>query len=168
MRRILVTGMSGTGKSSALDGLRMLGFRAVDTDEDDWTEWSEDEGGYVWREDRMAELLAADGGPRCTCLGTVSNRGRFYDRFDAVVLLSAPASVLLSRIESRTTNPYGKTAEQRELVLRDLAEAEPLLRRTCTHEIDATQPLADVITQLAELGCDSPAAIRDAHAAGLP
>jgi shikimate kinase len=84
----------------------------------------------------------------------VSNQRRFYDRFDAVVLLSAPAKVLLSRIEARTTNPYGKTAAQRELVLRELAEVEPLLRRTCTHEIDAPQPLADVVIQLAELGLD--------------
>jgi dephospho-CoA kinase len=33
MRRILVTGMSGTGKSSALAELGRLGFRVVDTDE---------------------------------------------------------------------------------------------------------------------------------------
>ena len=152
MRRILVTGMSGTGKSSALERLRLLGFRTVDTDEGDWTEWSEAEGGYVWREERIADLLARDDGPALYVSGTVSNQGRFYDRFDAVVLLSAPANVLLSRIEWRTTNPYGKTDAQRAVVLRDLAEAEPRLRRTCTHEIDATQPLPDVVAQLAELG----------------
>jgi dephospho-CoA kinase len=154
MRRILVTGMSGTGKSSALDRLRLLGYRMVDTDDGDWTEWSEAEGGYVWREERIAELLADDEGPSLYVSGTVSNQGRFYDRFDAVVLLSAPADVLLGRIETRTTNRYGKTAAQRELVLRHLAEVEPLLRRTCTHEIDATQPLAELVTQLAQLGHD--------------
>jgi shikimate kinase len=152
MRRILVTGMSGTGKSSVLEKLRLLGFQTVDTDERGWTEWSEADGGYVWREERIAELLADDEGPSLYVSGTVSNQGRFYDRFDAVVLMCAPADVLLSRIENRTTNPYGKTAAQRDLVLRHLAEIEPLLRRTCTHEIDATQPLAEVVTQLAELG----------------
>jgi shikimate kinase len=154
MRRILVTGMSGAGKSSALERLRLQGFRAVDTDEGDWTEWSEAEGGYVWREELMAELLAGHEGPSLYVSGTVSNQGRFYDRFDAVVLLSAPADVLLSRIETRTTNPFGKTAAQREIVLRNLADVEPLLRRTCTHEIDAAQPLEDVVIQLAELGRD--------------
>ena len=154
MRRILVTGMSGTGKSSALERLRQLGFRVVDTDEGDWTEWSAAEGGYVWREEPIAELLASDGGPSLYVSGTVSNQGRFYDRFDAVVLMSAPAEVVLSRIETRTTNPYGKTAAQREVVLRDVAEVEPRLRRTCTHEIDATRPLEDVVTELAKLGLD--------------
>lgn len=152
-----MTGMSGTGKSSALERLRLLGFRTLDTDEDGWTEWSEADGGYVWREELVAELLTDDEGPSLYVSGTVSNQGRFYDHFDAVVLLSAPADVLLSRIETRTTNPYGKTAAQRELILRDLAETEPLLRRTCTHEIDAAQPLADVVRQLAELGHEAAA-----------
>ncbi len=84
--------------------------------------------------------------------GTVSNQGRFYPRFDAVVLLSAPAEVLLRRIETRTTNSYGKSLEQRELILRLQAEVEPLLRRGATHEIDATMPLAKVVRELARLG----------------
>ena len=147
-----MTGMSGAGKSSALARLQRLGFRTVDTDEGDWTEWSDAEGGYVWREERVAALLAGDGARSLFVSGTVSNQGRFYDRFDAVVLLSAPASVLLGRLQTRTTNPYGKTRAEQELVLRHVAEVEPLLRRSCTHEIDAAQPLDDVVAQLAELG----------------
>lgn len=98
----------------------------------------------------IRKLLEGDDGPHLYVSGTVSNQGRFYERFDAVVLLSAPANVLLTRIETRSTNAYGKTAAQRELLLRDLADAEPRLRRTCTHEIDATQPVTDVVTQLTE------------------
>lgn len=149
--------MSGTGKSSALAELGRLGFQVVDTDAAGWTQWSDREGGYVWRQDRILELLACEGGPPLYVSGTVSNQGRFYDRFDAIVLLSAPAGVLLSRIESRTTNPYGKALEQRDLILRQLIEVEPLLRRTCTHEIDATQPLAKVVERLVALGSESAA-----------
>ncbi|HEV7175075.1 MAG TPA: AAA family ATPase [Solirubrobacteraceae bacterium] len=157
IRRVLITGMSGTGKSSALLALGRLGFQVVDTDEPGWTEWSGDAGGYVWRDDRITELLAREGGPSLYVSGTVSNQGRFYARFDAVVLLSAPAEVLLTRIENRTTNSYGKSPEQRELILRDLADAEPRLRRTCTHEIDATQPLTSIVDQLVKLGREPPA-----------
>lgn len=150
---MLVTGMSGTGKSSALAELGKAGFRVVDTDEPGWTEWSDREGGYVWREDRIAELLAeADGGRALYVSGAVSNQGRFYSRFDDIVLLSAPADVILARIERRTTNGFGKAPEERARILADLAEVEPLLRRTCTVEIDATQPLAVVVERLAELG----------------
>ena len=155
MARILVTGMSGTGKSSALSELRRLGFRAVDTDVGGVTEWSDAAGGYVWKEDRVAELLAVDSDPALFLAGTVSNQGGFYDRFDAIVLLSAPAEVLLERLEKRTINPYGKTVEDQAVILRDLAEVEPLLRATCTHELDATQPLADIVAALAQLGHDA-------------
>lgn len=152
MRRILVTGMSGTGKSAVLAELGKRGYEVVDTDEPGWTDWSDEEGGYVWREDRIAELLAREDGPTLYVSGTVSNQGRFYPRFDAVVLLSAPAEVLFQRIESRSTNPYGKTADERALIQSHLAEIEPLLRATCTHEIDAAQPLEKVVAQLIEIG----------------
>jgi dephospho-CoA kinase len=110
MRRVLVTGMSGTGKSSALTELSARGFHVVDTDEGAWTEWSEREGGYLWREPRMDELLSRALETILHVSGTVSNQGRFYPWFDAIVLLSAPADVILSRIENRTTNMYGQTA----------------------------------------------------------
>lgn len=154
MRRVLVTGMSGTGKSTALLELQRLGFEIVDTDKPGWTEWSEVDDGYVWREERMAELLARDRNATLFVSGTVSNQGRFYPRFDAVVLLSAPIDVLLARLERRTTNDYGKSREERELILTHVAEVEPLLRATCTHEIDARQPLEAVVAELAAIGSE--------------
>jgi hypothetical protein len=60
--------------------------------------------------------------------------------------------VLLRRIESRATNDYGKALEERGLILSQLSEVEPLLRATCTHEIDATQPIPDVVDQLVDIG----------------
>jgi hypothetical protein len=147
--------MSGTGKSSALAELRRHGFEVVDTDEGGWSEWSDQEDGYLWREDRIAELLARDRSVPLYVSGTVSNQGRFYPQFDAVVLLSAPANVLLERIETRTTNEYGKTAEERNLILSHLAEVQPLLRATCTHEIDAAQPIGDVVAELIAIGSES-------------
>ena len=152
MRKVLVTGMSGTGKSTALAELRTRGFEVVDTDEPGWTKWCAEDGGYVWREDDVAELLARAHDTTLYVSGTVSNQRRFYSQFDAVVLLSAPADVLLRRIESRLTNAYGKAADERDLVLRHLAEVEPLLRATCTHEIDATQPVEDVVAELVAIG----------------
>jgi shikimate kinase len=149
-----VTGMSGSGKSTVLAELSRRGFQVVEADGAPWSEWSEADGGYVWREELITELLSRDDGETLYVSGTVSNQGRFYPRFDAVVLLSAPVDVLLHRIDARTTNDYGKTAEERVRILSDLAEVEPLLRATCTHEIDATQPLADVVAQLIEIGRD--------------
>jgi hypothetical protein len=152
VRRVLVTGMSGTGKSTALMELARRGFDVVDTDESGWNEWRGDE--WVWREGRMSELLAADSAATLYVSGCVSNQGRFSDRFDAVVLLSAPAEVILDRIGKRTAKRYGKAPGERELILSHLASVEPRLRATCTHELDATRPLLEIVESLIAIGRD--------------
>jgi dephospho-CoA kinase len=152
VRKVLLTGMSGTGKSSALAELGRRGFEVVDTDGGGWTVWSDADDGYVWREDRIGELLERGREATLYVSGTVSNQGRFYPRFDAVVLLSAPAETLIDRLATRTTNDWGKSREERDVILRQLAEVEPLLRATCTHELDATQPLEVVVEQLVAIG----------------
>jgi dephospho-CoA kinase len=137
MARVLVTGMSGAGKSTLLDELARRGHPVVDTDYDGWTS-----ADGTWDEPRMAALLADH--DEVAVSGTVSNQGRFYDRFDHVVLLSAPLAVLLERVTSRADNPYGKTPEQRAEIERYLDEVEPLLRRGATVELDGRCPVEDL------------------------
>ena len=65
--------------------------------------------------------------------------------------------MLLERIESRTTNDYGKSPVERERILSDLAAVEPLLRATCTHELDANRPVEDVVDALVAIAAAGPA-----------
>ncbi len=159
-----MTGMSGTGKSSALAALGRRGYRVVDTDDPGWREYREDvessdevrRGEWLWVEERITALLDSDDGRSLFVQGCVRNQFRFYDRFDAVVLLSAHADVILDRIERRTTNSYGKTPRERAMILDDLATVEPLLRAGCTHELDAGRPLADVVADLIAIASRPP------------
>lgn len=152
MAVVLVTGMSGTGKSSALVELGRRGHRVVDTDYGGWIEYVPSSHGLreepLWREDRIEALLAEHNDGVLFLSGCVANQGRFYPRFDAVVLLSAPADVILGRVAGRETNDYGKTNEGREWIMHDLATVEPLLRAGATVEIDTRAPLADVVDAL--------------------
>jgi dephospho-CoA kinase len=149
MTRVLVTGMSGTGKSTVLGELRRRGHRVVDTDHGGWSEDVTSPDGssveQVWCEERMSALLAEDAAESLFISGCVSNQGEFYDRFDAVVLLSVPVDVLLERLASRVTNPFGKDAAERERILEDLHNVEPLLRATATAEINTVRSLHDVV-----------------------
>ena len=137
MARVLVTGMSGGGKSTLLAELRRRGHLTVDTDHDDWVL-----ADGTWDEQRMDQLLA--GHPDVVVCGTVDNQGRFYDRFEHVVLLSAPLPVLLERVRTRPDNPYGRAAEHRAEIARYLEEVEPLLRRGATLEVDGRRPVAEL------------------------
>jgi len=98
---VLVTGMSGTGKSTVLAELARRGHRVVDTDVGGWIDESGPEP--LWREERIAALLDEDSDGALFVAGCVANQGRFYPRFDAVVLLSAPADVILDRLATRLT-----------------------------------------------------------------
>jgi dephospho-CoA kinase len=140
---ILVTGMSGVGKSTVLTELARRGYAAVDTDDEGWIEVIE--GEPLWREPLIKELLDRPRESPLFIQGTVANQGRFYNHFDAIVLLTAPTDVVLQRIDRRTNNPFGKFAQERAEILADIAEVEPLLRQAATHEISTDCPLAEVV-----------------------
>ncbi len=152
MASVLVTGMSGTGKSTALAELGRRGFRVVDTDSPAWSEWMPATAEWLWREDRIAELLASEEDDVLYVSGCMSNQGKFYDRFAAVVLLSAPLDVILERVANRTSNSYGKAPGELDLIRFHLESVEPLLRATCTHELDVNRPLDDVVDGLIAIG----------------
>ncbi len=88
MTAVLVTGMSGVGKSTALAELARRGFETVDTDDGDWIEVVD--GERLWVEPRIVALLAGRRDGALFVQGTVANQGRFSGQFDAIVLLSAP------------------------------------------------------------------------------
>ena len=149
MKRILLTGMSGAGKSSVIRELAAMGFKAVDTD-DGWCELLPD-GRQAWREDAIRELLATEDADFLFVGGCEENQQVFHAQFDSIVLLSAPLATLVHRLETRTDNPYGKAPEERRRFLADVQAVEPLLRRVADHEIDTTAPLEDVVTTILRL-----------------
>jgi shikimate kinase len=142
--RVLVTGMSGAGKTTVLNELRRRGVHTVDTDYDGWT--SPD---GTWDATRMDALL--EGARDLVVSGTVENQGHFYDRFAYVVLLSAPLDVLLERVMTRTSNPYGRSAVHRVAMAQYVDTVEPLLRRGATVELDGTRPVDDLADTIESL-----------------
>lgn len=150
--RVLVTGMSGVGKSILLARLAERGHPTVDTDYDGWVL-----SDGTWDEPRMAGLLSDSA--TVVVAGTVENQGRFYDRFNHVVLLSAPIDVLIERVSTRATNPYGRSPHQQAEIRRYATEVEPLLRATADLELDGRRPvdeLADAVELLLDAAEGSP------------
>jgi dephospho-CoA kinase len=158
MTVVLVTGMSGTGKSAALAELARRGHRVVDTDYGGYSEQvpSSDAGEpeQLWQEDRIEALLDAHDEGVLFISGCVSNQAAFYPRFDAIVLLSAPVTVILERVASRDSNAFGKRDADRDRILRDLANIEPLLRARATAEIDTRAPLDEVADALESIASE--------------
>jgi dephospho-CoA kinase len=145
MKRVLVTGMSGVGKTSVLDVLRGRGYKTVDADYDGLSEFDET-GRWEWNEARVEVALATEDADILFFSGTSIKMRRFLPQFDHVVLLSAPAEVMAERLRTRTNNPYGQKNEEIEESLRYKETVEPILRTMATVEIDTRPPLEDVVT----------------------
>ncbi len=156
MKRILITGMSGAGKSTLICELAARGYKAIDTDTDEWSEWvtvagdpdqsgSREEPDWVWREERIQCLLSTDAADVLFISGCKSNQGKFYAQFDHIVLLSAPVRLLLERLATRTTNPYGKHPDELARILWHVQTVEPMLRRGASLEVDTSAPVEQVI-----------------------
>ena len=161
MKRVLLTGMSGTGKSTLIGELTARGYKAIDADSEEWSEWVNVAGAgpegltvgrdWVWREDRIQHLLATEDADVLFVSGCASNQPKFHAQFDHVVLLSAPTWVIMERLATRTNNPYGKHPDELTQVLRYVQTVEPLLRRSASLEVDTSAPVAQVIETILAL-----------------
>ncbi len=164
MKRILLTGMSGTGKSTVIDELAARGYKAVDADSDEYSEWVafagdtdpfgspvEVDRDWVWREDRIQDLLSTEDAGVLFLAGCAENMRKFLPQFDHIILLSAPADIIVELLRTRTNNPYGKRPGEIDRVLRLVEIVEPLLRRVAGHEIDTSASLEDVVATVLQL-----------------
>ncbi|HVF09046.1 MAG TPA: AAA family ATPase [Actinomycetota bacterium] len=107
MKRVLLTGMSGVGKSTVAERLCELGYKAVDTDYGGFSE-VDGRGRQRWNEDRIRDLPGTVDVDVLFVVGSDERQSLFYGEFDHIVLLSAPRDVVVERLASRTNNPSGR------------------------------------------------------------
>ena len=153
--------MSGTGKSTVIKELAARGYKAVDTDDDGLSELvsvPDDEPtgldpgqDWVWREDRIQTLLSTDDTEVLFLSGCSPHQGKFYPQFDHIVLLTAPSHLIVERLRTRTTNPYGKRPEEVARVLALLQTIEPALRSNAGSVVDTSVPLSQVVATVLRL-----------------
>ena len=146
MKRILITGMSGSGKSAVIAELVARGYRAHDLDTPEWSEWvaaspsdklTPVEGrDWVWRQDRVRRLLMDHQDRRLFIAGTSESMSTMFSLIDVIILLSAPLDVLMDRLASRSIGGYGHSPADRQKVIELVSTVEPLLRKVAHIEID--------------------------------
>ena len=155
MKRVLLTGMSGTGKSTLVQELAGRGYRAYDADDGGLSEVvdvSLDEitgigpgKDWVWVEDRVRDVLSSEDCDVLFLAGCSPNQHKFYSDFDCVILLTAPAAVIAQRLASRTNNRFGKAPDEVARTLQLKETVEPALRVVADLELDTSAPLEEVI-----------------------
>jgi adenylate kinase family enzyme len=150
MKRVLLTGMSGTGKSSIIDRLVAPGYSAVDLDGPRGST-SDETGDWIWREDRVRTLFDGESDDLLFVSGCATNQVvRFRADFDTIILLSAAREVIVARIATRTRNDYGKRPGELDEILYHVDSVEPRLRKVATHEVHGP-PLDSVVATIIDI-----------------
>lgn len=140
---MLITGVSGSGKSSLVQELRRRGFIAYDADDDGFTEPCRDGGAWAWRVEPIRDLLDGLHGRLVFFAGCSDEQAQFS--FDYKVLLTAPVDVIVQRLRTRTTNSYGKSLNEVDHILEEMEWLVPLLQKSADLTVETTRPLAEVV-----------------------
>lgn len=161
MKRVLITGMSGTGKSAVIRELAARGHDAYDLDTPEWSQWIDVDPAdpltpvkgkdWVWREDRVRALLSRPTDRPLFVSGCAENMTRLYPLIDVVILLSVPVGTLMERLAARSPGDYGHAAEARRKVTELISTVEPSLRKSADHEIDTRNPVGATVDEILRL-----------------
>ena len=164
MSAVLITGMSGAGKSTIAEVLARRGLAVIDADEDPLLARSVDCDGNVvedvsvpdfawlarhswgWNPARLDELIRAAGPVTLYVCGGAENQLELADRFTQMFLLEMDEPTMLARLDAPSRdNEWGRIGDTREYLRRRLPEVQGHLRASGVIPIDARQPLDQVV-----------------------
>ena len=167
MARYLITGRSGTGKSTINIELVKRGLTSFDGDAivPKMARWIDRQSGlpvkvdytqtidpqyFSWNWDKaIFNELLNDNSELFLC-GSADNQHLFYARFDKVFALALEPVLQHQRITSRTAHNYGKQPGMLELIVKEQKRFMQQAVEYGATVIDASQPPEMIVNQILE------------------
>lgn len=161
MKNILITGMSGTGKSAAIRELAARGYEACDLDTPEWSHWVDaapddmltpgNGKDWVWQVEKVRALLSEPHEDMLFISGCAENMRELFPLIDTVILLSVPTDTIMQRVSARTHGGYGHIEDEQRKIAELVEMIEPLLRESADHEIDSSGPVEATVDRILQL-----------------
>lgn len=167
MKKIYITGISGTGKSTIAEELNKKGIYSIDIDSSKYglcswknketkeavyfehgmsKDWMEAHGWYCDIE-KLMKLLDTPN-DITVAVGITMNQNEYLSMFDKVFLLQCSEKTFLDRLDARTSNNFGKHPIEKEHVLSFYRDFEKDLIDRGAIPINAEEPLDVVINNI--------------------
>jgi adenylate kinase family enzyme len=167
MNKYLITGVSGTGKTTIAKELQVRGYSAYDMDSvpglGAWIErttgkprakdfssaadWV-DRYDWLWNKTRLQNLLKTGTQPIFLC-GSSVNQENFYNLFTKIVLLKIDDKTLTTRLlHGNRDHEFGRRPGEIEVILAWYKDFQIRTKAYGASVIDATKPLNKVIDKI--------------------
>lgn len=161
MKKIYITGVSGTGKTTLVTEFNKRGIFAIDIDSTDglcnWRnkitkektglgvgkEWL-DAHEWFCDEDKLKDLVDNSNQEIVIVCGMPMNQDDFLDFFDKIFVLQCNEETFLNRINTRTDNDFGKEEAEREFMLGLYQDFEQDLINSGAISINTERPIETV------------------------
>lgn len=170
-KKIYITGVSGTGKSTLGLELKSRGCSVTDIDDEDFCGWYDKDGnrftgdtrsGDSWLEDhfwqcdipRLEKAIEQSINDDVFIVGISSNLDNYP--FDKIFLLAIEPKVLVKRLTERTTNDFGKESFEQEFVLENKDEYENKMLVKGAVVLDATKSTIDLSAEVLKQFASNP------------
>jgi dephospho-CoA kinase len=163
MKKVYITGISGTGKSTISKILNSKGIYSISIDET--------EGLCLWKNKKTGERPKYDAqlnkefiethewvcdiekltklfnvnNEVVVVVGIASNQNDFLDLFDKVILLQCKPEIFIQRILNRTDNDFGKDKGAQEFLLGQYRGFEEDLIRKGAIVVNVESSISDVV-----------------------
>ena len=151
MVKVLLTGMSGVGKSTILKEISKLYHLSIDLDYDGWI-YNDDKNNTLKMDtQRIIDYLGKNDKDTIFLAGTTENQKEIYPYLDFIITLTAPLEIMRKRILTRDNNSFGKDNDEWEKIKSDKINFEPLIIKGSHFAISTEGSIDKIIKDIYKL-----------------
>ncbi len=168
MKKIFLTGVQGSGKTTVSAALAQIGYSAIDSD--NFAQWVDNQNRpltsrrpanpspewlrthyWVWQQDKLRTILAETANKPLIICGLSYNQDQYYDLFDQIILLSLNQKTVRERLFHRDNgSSFGKQPHELAFILERHKLLEDRAKEAGAIIVDASLPLATIVPKIAK------------------